>query len=124
MGPVTGMSDDVYRTSLAPAMAKVRARAESFSDVAEIGYWEAPEFVRVCVLPQAHGACPFDLMVRANQKYDVQIGEEFYEDCPVTHLSLFDDLLAALAEGRLVQRRHVSVATGCAWAIEDTGDTR
>jgi hypothetical protein len=30
--------------------------------------------------PRTPGACPLELMVRADQRYDIQIGTEFYED--------------------------------------------
>jgi hypothetical protein len=112
------LSDDVFRAELATAFAALVAAANAMSDVASVDTVFSPAFARLSLIPHVAAACPVEIMLRADQAYDILIGTEFYEDCPVERFDLFKPLLIAVAEGNVVQRHHISVATGTERRIE------
>jgi hypothetical protein len=112
------LSDDVYRAQLGSTFEVLKRRVERYRDVAEIDSLATPEFVRLSIVPHAVGACPLEVMLRADQLYDISIGAEFYEDCRVQQFAVFEPLIVAVARGDIVQRHYVSVATGAERAIE------
>lgn len=112
------LSDDIYRTQLAATFAALKRLAQPLSDVAHIDLAETADFARLSLIPKAVGACPVEVMLRADQAFDIQIGTEFYEDCPIQQFSSFEPLIAAIMRGDVVQRRHVSTATGMERSVE------
>ena len=112
------LSDDVYRARLAATFASLKRAAATFADVAYVDSASTPDFVRLALVPKALGACAVEIMLRADQLYDISIATEFYEDCPVTQFEVFEPLILAVARGDVVQRRHISVATGTERTIE------
>lgn len=112
------LSDDVFRTHLSATFADLLRTAERLSDVADVGHAQTREFVRLSLLPHARGACAVEIMLRADQLYDVSIDTEFYEDCRIQKFETFVPLIEAIAKGNVTQRRHVSAATGTERSIE------
>jgi hypothetical protein len=112
------LSDDIYRTQLAATVTALKRLAQPLSDVAHIEMVETGDFARLSLIPKSVGACPVEVMLRADQAFDIQIGTEFYEDCPIERFSSFEPLIAAITRGDVVQRRHVSVATGTERSVE------
>ena len=112
------LSDDVYRSELARSFASLKRATAPLADVAEIASAETPDFVRLSLLPHAAGACAVEIMLRADQLYDISVGAEFYEDCRIERFDLFEPLILAIARGDVVQRHHISSATGTERAIE------
>ena len=112
------LSDDVFRTRLAATFADLLLKAERLADVADIGHSQTLEFVRLSLLPHARGACAVEIMLRADQLYDVSIGTEFYEDCRIQRFETFAPLIEAIAAGHVIQRRHISAVTGSERSIE------
>ena len=112
------LSDDVFRTKLSATFADLLRTAEQLSDVADIGHSQTREFVRLSLLPHARGACPVEIMLRTDQLYDISIGTEFYEDCRIRSFETFVPLIEAIANGDVIQRRHVSAITGSARSTE------
>lgn len=112
------LSDDVYRSQLSRTFADLVRTSAALADVAEISHAQTGEYVRLSLLPFARGACAVEIMLRADQLYDISIGTEFYEDCRIQRLGVFEPLIAAITEGRVIQRRHVSSVTGTERSIE------
>jgi hypothetical protein len=112
------LSDDVFRTLLSTTFADLLRTAERLSDVADVGHAQTREFVRLSLLPHARGACAVEIMLRADQLYDISIGTEFYEDCRIQRFETFVPLIEAIAKGDVIQRRHVSTVTGSERSIE------
>ena len=112
------LSDDVYRKRLAATFSGLRAAAAPFADIALIDSAATPDFARLSLIPNATGACAVEIMLRADQLYDISLGTEFYEDCAVTNFDLFEPLILAITLGDVVQRRHISAATGAERGIE------
>lgn len=112
------LSDDVYRAELAKCFADLERATSALAGAAEIVTAKTPDFVRLSLLPHAAGACPVEIMLRADQYYDISVANEFYEDCRIERFDLFAPLIAAIARGDVIQRRHISAATGTERAIE------
>ncbi len=112
------LSDDVFRSQLAMTFADLLRTAEGLADVADVGHSQTREFVRLSLLPHARGACAVEVMLRADQLYDISIGTEFYEDCSIQRFETFVPLIEAIAKGDVIQRRHVSAVTGTERSIE------
>ena len=112
------LSDDVFRSQLAGAFASLKQVAASFSDVARFDSAATPDFVRLSLIPDAAGACAVEIMLRADQHYDISLAAEFYEDRPIERFDLFEALILAVARGDVVQRHDLTVATGTERAVE------
>jgi hypothetical protein len=111
-------SDDVYRAKLAATFENLKHQAAPLADVALIDAAASPHFIKLALVPHAPNACAVEVMVRADQLYDIALGTEFYEDCPVEDFDLFGSILQAVSTGAVIQRRYVSRATGTERAVE------
>ncbi len=60
--------------------------------------------------PAVSAACPFELMLRADQHFDIVVAGEMFEDQSVASLELFLPLVDAIAAGRVIQRHTESSA--------------
>jgi hypothetical protein len=110
--------DDVYRAVLDDCIAKFTAWRDAHESVADIqveatgGHW------RLSAAPYAVGACAFELLVQPNQRFSLVVGDEVFEDKPVTDPEVLVMLVKAISAGR-VQRIEVSNAlTGQVERIE------
>ena len=112
------LADDVYRTKLQTTTAGLKQIIASLSDVAEIVVAQSPEHARFSLIPHAIGACPVEILLRADQYYDIALASEFYEDCRIENLGLFEQLIQAVANGDVIQRHYISAATGAERAVE------
>jgi hypothetical protein len=111
-------SDDVYRAKLVATFEDLKAATRSLADVALIDAVSTPHFIKLALVPHASNACAIEIMVRADQHYDIALGTEFYEDCPVKAFDMFRPLIAAVTQGFVIQRRHISRATGTEQSVE------
>lgn len=112
------LSDDVYRAQLEATIAALRYWVPQIADVARIEETDAPEYWKLTVTPHVANACPFELMLRADQKHDLMIASEAFEDRDTKDLNLFLPLVEAIASGNVVQRLTSSQMTGVLQAIE------
>lgn len=112
------LSDDVFRSRLETTIASLRYWVPQIADAARIEESEGEGFWRISVTPKVFGACPFELMLRSSQHYDLVLGTETYEELPIESFDLFLPLAEAITAGRVVQRRTVSAATGAVVEVE------
>lgn len=112
------LSDDVYRSKFNSTVESLRYWVPSISDAARIEEASSPDYWKLSITPRVEGACTFELLLGMNQIYDVMIGGETYEDLPVDSLDLFVPLAEAISEGRVIQRRWVSLMTGQTREVE------
>jgi hypothetical protein len=112
------LSDDVFRARLQAAIASIVYWKPQIADVAKIEETNAPEYWKINVTPHVANACPFELMLRADQKYDLMVAGEAVEDQDIDDLGLFLPLVDAIASGKVVQRISVSQMTGIQHVIE------
>lgn len=106
------LSDDVYRARLQATIAALRYWTPEIKDVARVEEADGLEFWKLKITPHVLGACPVELMLRTDQKHDLIIAGEVYEDRSNTALDRFVPLMEAIAAGKVVQRLHRSAATG------------
>lgn len=112
------LSDDVFRSRLQVTVASLRYWVPAIADTACVKEIEAEEFWKIDVVPRVAGACPFELVLRADQHFDAQIASQIYEDREIVSLGLFLPLVEALAVGQVIERRWLSTATASPLAIE------
>jgi hypothetical protein len=112
------LSDDTYRTRLAAAVRDLEAWAAETAGDARIERFATPQGWRMVVAPDAPNACPFELLIRRDQRYDLAIAAETYEDQAIESLDFFRPLVEAIAAGRVIVRRRHSAATSTLLSIE------
>jgi hypothetical protein len=112
------LSDDVYKTQLRTTAAELEFWLATLRNVAAIDTARDEASWRVSALPHVPEACPFELMLRADQHYDVTVAHETYEDQPIDGLDAFQPLLAAITDGRIVTRMWSTAATATLMRIE------
>jgi hypothetical protein len=110
---------DSYRQKLHTTIAALRYWAPQLRPGAEIEDEESPSHWRLAARPHIAAACPFELVLHSEPRYDLMIAAEAYEDLAVESLDLFLPLLASISDGRVVQRTSVSRNTG-QWRSIDT----
>ena len=112
------VADDVYRSRLQATIAALRYWVPTIADAARIEQTEGHDFWKMSVTPAVTAACPFELMLRADQHFDIVIAGEMYEDQSVASLELFLPLVDAIAAGRVIQRRTEAWRRAPALAVE------
>lgn len=116
-------ASDAFRNELHAAIAALRAWAQGLADVADIAETEADDYWRLALRPHAATACPVELVVYADQRYDIAIGGEVWEDNTLGAASELLPLLAAISEGRVVTRTWETLATGAPFEVESIVET-
>jgi hypothetical protein len=111
-------SDDVYRNRLSSVIETLDAWAREQADVAVTTTNINASFWKLSVSPFAPGACPFELMLRADQRFNLQIGREVYEDKPVDTFEFFPMLVRAIGSGNVERIEVSSALTAALEAIE------
>ena len=111
-------SSDEDRSALSEAISALETWARVNSDVALIETEIAPAYWKMSVAPHTVGACPFELKLHADRRFDLAIGGEVYEDKPIDGLDFFVMLARAVAAGRVERVAVVSALTGSVDAIE------
>jgi hypothetical protein len=112
------LSDDVYLSRLrgTTSILEAWAHAVRVHALVDVGHDEASW--RLSVLPHARQACPFELMLRNDQRFDLTVGAETFEDLPITSLEIFGPLLEAIAAGNVAISSVSTVATGMNIGVE------
>jgi hypothetical protein len=111
-------SDDVYRNHLGETIAALEDWARDNRDVATIETSSNAAYWKLSVMPHAAGACPIELLLRADQRFNVAIGGEVYEDKPVDKFDFFAMLVRAIARGNVERINVLNALTGALEAIE------
>ena len=111
-------SGDGDRSELSKTISALETWARNTSDVARIETETASAYWKMTVAPNTVGACPFELILRADRRFDLGIGGEVYEDKPIDGLDFFVMLARAIAAGRVERIDVISALTGSVDAIE------
>lgn len=110
-------TDDRYRARLQTAIAALRYWSPSIKDAAHVVETDEGEYWRMAIEPLIAGACPFELVLRADGFHDLMIAGESYEDEPTEDLEMFVPLAEAIAGGHVRRRLYASAATGLPVAV-------
>ncbi len=112
------LPDDAFRAQLRVALARIRTWVASMGDVARIEMSEADAYWRLRAEPAAEHACPFELIVHADQHFDLIAGPETYEGRPIGDVQLLAQLVEAIGHGRVITRTLVSRNTDAVRSVE------
>jgi len=112
------LPDDVFRSRLQATITALRYWAPSIADAAHVEETETGDFWRLSIAPTVASACPFSVVLYADQRYDVSIAGESYEGRPIETFDWFLPLAEAVADGRVIQRQRVSRLTGLERSME------
>jgi hypothetical protein len=110
--------DDAFLARLQATIASLRYWVPTIADTARVEELDTPDSWKLASTPNASAACPFELLLRGDQRYDILIAGEAFEDLPIDSLDMFVPLVEAIADGRVVQRAASSAATGTEYWIE------
>ena len=112
------LPDDVFRSRLHSTITALRYWAPSVADAAHIEETETGYYWKIIVTPTLTQACPFELILHFDQRYDLAIAQESYERLPIESFEIFLPFVEAVSEGSVVQRHWVSRLTGLERSVE------
>jgi len=112
------LPDDIFRSRLQTTIMALRYWAPSIADAARLEETETSDYWRINVAPAVASACPFELILHSDQRYDLSIAEETYEARPIETFDWFIPFADAIAEGNVVQRRWISRLTAIERGVE------
>ncbi|MFA5949013.1 MAG: hypothetical protein WC807_01875 [Hyphomicrobium sp.] len=104
---------------------ELRYWVPTVKDVARVYEIDEPEGWRLFIIPATDGACPVELLLRNDGLFDIEIGGQKYEAQSLTARNMLVVMLQQIADGRVLQRRWSSQATGAPCGLEtivDMGD--
>ena len=112
------LPDDVFRTKLDRTIAALRQWGQEVADCAKVAEVQEQSHWWFVAIPHARGACRFELVLHHNQKHDIALDHEPYEDRHVGELELLLPIAQATAAGNVFRRFRKSANTGAHLAIE------
>lgn len=112
------LPDDVFRTEMQAVTTDLAGWAETMRDCADLSIDAGTGFWRLALAPHADGAAALEMILRSDQRLDITIAGETYEERPMPPLASLRPLVEAVAEGRVVERRRMGRATGALVAVE------
>ena len=92
------LPDDVFRSRLQTTITALRYWAPSIADAARMQESETGNFWKIIVTPMVASACPFELILHFDQRYDLAVGDETYERRPIESFDWFVPFAEAIAE--------------------------
>lgn len=115
---MAGFADDVFRAGLRSATESLTAWGKAVAPEAAIEIREAGGFWRLTARPKTKGACPLTLVLRNDQKFDLGLAGERFEDRDIEDFALFGAIARAVEQGRVEQVRSACAFTGAPRSIE------
>jgi hypothetical protein len=112
------LTTNAFGRAFDQTVADLRSLLAAQADCAAIEQEETVNYWRVRVKPVAVTACPFELILYRNRRFDLTIGPETYKNRVFDDLGLFRRLIEAIVAGQVVTRTWVSVATGSVPELE------
>lgn len=116
--PSAPFPDDVYRRRLGETIKALETWAAAERDVANVALATTSAYWKLTVEPIIAGGCPFELMLRGDQRFNASIGPEAYEDRPVESFELFPRMVRAIASGKVERIEVRNALTGAIHSIE------
>lgn len=110
--------DDVFRNELAAVTQNLTRWAEPLKDAANIEIRDASGYWRISARPKTPGACPMTLVLRNDQKFDLSLSTERFEDRAIDDFALFGAIAQAVAAGHVELVRSSCALTGGLKSIE------
>ena len=111
------LSDEIYRAKLQQTIASLEAWTGFVADVARVEESDQGSAWRLALVPHAPHACSIEIVLRADQRFDVTIADWTSKNLAIPSLDLFMPLLEAVTEGQVVKRRVASAITGLVHSV-------
>ncbi|MBA2126649.1 hypothetical protein DLM45_10510 [Hyphomicrobium methylovorum] len=121
------LPDDVFRERLESTLVELETWAETTRHCADIDIGASPRYWRIEVVPHFSGACPFALMLSANQTFTLELAGERHSDLPIEHFDLFPRLARAVRVGNVERIETLNALTKVLLMVEmrvSLGDNR
>lgn len=112
------LSDNVFRSRLEATVASLSYWAPTIKNAARIETTDDATAWRMQVTPHLRSACPLEISIRTDQKFDLKIAGETFTDLPLESFEIFLPIAEAVAEGRVVRRAWLTPSTGSEHTIE------
>ncbi len=111
-------SDDTFRRQLKHVIAALETWAKEMAPWAKIELGPIDGAWRISAVPHAPTACPFEIILRPDRKFDIIVGGEIYEDQPFDALTDIPQMVRSISNGRVLIRRWRGQATGILYSTE------
>jgi hypothetical protein len=95
------LSTDVFRERLERTLIDIEQWAAAVGDCADVGIAASEHYWRMVVVPNVDLACPFELIIKSDQKFGLKLAAETYEGRPIERFELFPALVRAVEAGRV-----------------------
>jgi hypothetical protein len=113
------MAQDGFRTfKFEATIEQVRYWVPQIADVARVAESHGEDFWKIVIHPYTPNACSVEMTVRGDEQFDAVLGGETYPTRALASHSFLVSLLESVADGRVVQRRWKSSATGALQSVE------
>jgi hypothetical protein len=112
------LPDDVFRARLEQTLVEVEIIVSKLRGCAAVDVSATPRYWRATVLPFFAAACPFELMIKSDQKFNLKLSNEAFEDRPLEHFELIPHLVRAINEGNVEKISKFDAMTDALVAIE------
>ncbi len=123
MNDRTGMlPDDSFRQQLQHVIAALEVWAKEMEPWAAIELGNVNGAWRISAVPYTETACPFEIIMRADQSFDMTVDDQTYEDLPLDALTDIPQIVRAISDGRILIRRWESWTTGLEYRVETIVD--
>lgn len=106
------MLETVPHCRLEATIAALRYWAPSVADVACVKELDGESCWTITVLPLNPASCPFELSLRHDGHYRLELAGEVYDNLPIESFELFVPLAEAIASGNVYRRFYESRLTG------------
>jgi hypothetical protein len=106
------LPDDVFRERLEQTLVDLETWAEETRGAADIAITASDRYWRMVVKPFFPGACPFELLIKASQTFDLGLDREAYENKPIQRFDLFLILVKAIVAGQVERIETRNALTG------------
>jgi hypothetical protein len=111
------LPDDVFRDRLERTLVEIEAAVAKVRDFAAIDIAANPAYWRLEVVPVEAGACPFELIISADQTFSLKLANEAYEGLPIERLEFFPHLVHAVEQGHVERISKHSTLTDALVAV-------
>jgi hypothetical protein len=112
------LPDDVFRDRLEQSLVEVENSLARMRDYAVVDVNASQRYWHVVVTPMFAPACPFELIVKSDQKFGLKLADETFEDRPVEHFELFPQLVRAIESGQVDKISKFNAMTDALVGIE------
>jgi hypothetical protein len=109
---------DVFTRAYESAVAGLDHWVDSQADVAQVEREQTSTFWRARLSPTTFNAAPVELIMHRNQRCDLSVGSETYENIVTGNPARWQLILEAIADGRALTHRWTTTATNTLTKIE------